>query len=387
MLEGKARVLALTGAGVLSQISMTFLIVGLSFVKSTPPAPPPAVQAAAIAFSGAAPGTSGGPDSTSTHSYVAALGRSRPVHLSVPRVGIETSLMELGLQPDGTIEVPPDDSTSPAGWYRYLASPGEVGTAVIVGHLDSPQAPAVFFNLGAMRPGDHLSVTRADRTIANFTVTEVGSYPHDQFPTQAVYGPSPVPVLRLVTCGGPFQRGVGYDGNVVVFADMEQSPGLPTDAPAASPAPVATTAVPAAAPMVPPAAPDPILASTPEERRITSHRITHTSPTDGAATNGSTSDTPSTGTSPTRSPTRSSYLTRSSTDTSSTDPAPRRSEVVAPEPRRVSSPTRLPRRVRATPDPAYVAAVLRTSPFGVIRPDLVGRSPDATCGRVYGRPR
>src|ERR1700733_4689280 len=102
MLEGKARVLALTGAGVLSQLGMTLLIVGLSFGKSPPPAPPPAVQAAAIAHSRALAqaNLSATPDATTTPSYVTPLARSRPVHLSVPRVGIETGLMELGLQAD-----------------------------------------------------------------------------------------------------------------------------------------------------------------------------------------------------------------------------------------------------------------------------------------------
>jgi sortase (surface protein transpeptidase) len=307
MPEGQARVLALTCAGVLSQLGMTLLLVGLSFGKSPPPAPPPAVQAAANAYAAADPAAK--PAASATPSYVAALPRSRPVHLSIPRVGIETSLLELGLERDGTIEVPPDESNSPAGWYRLLASPGEAGTAVIVGHLDSPQAPAVFFNLGAMRPGDHLSVSRADGTTANFTVSEVGSYPRDQFPTDAVYGPSPTPVLRLVTCGGPFQRGAGYDGNIVVFADMDASPGLPPDAPAASPTPVD---VPADAPGVEPAAPEPTPTPTPEP--------------------------------PTSTP-------ETTTDSSTTDSS---SEVTTPERTREYVPQRAPRRVRSTPPPVYV---------------------------------
>jgi hypothetical protein len=277
------------------------------------------VQAAANAFTGSAgqatADPSATPDASATPNYVTPLAHSRPVHLSVPRIGIETGLMELGLEPDGTIQVPPDESNAPAGWYRLGASPGEVGAAVIVGHLDSPQAPAVFFNVGAMRPGDHLSVTRADGITANFTVTEVGSYPRDQFPTEAVYGPSPIPVLRLVTCGGPFQRGVGYDGNVVVFADMDSSPGLPTDAPAAYPAPIPPIDVPAGAPEVEPAAP----AATPAAP-----------PTPPADT--------------------SSVSSEGTADSSTTDGA----SEVTPERTRESEPERLPRRVRSTPQPVYV---------------------------------
>jgi len=344
MRESKARLLVLTGAGVLSQAGMTLLIVGLSFGKSPPPAPPPAVQAAAIAHTraiAAAADLSAAPDA-STPSYVTPLARSRPVHLSVPRVGIETGLMELGLQSDGTIEVPPDDSTSPAGWYRYLASPGEVGAAVIVGHLDSPQAPAVFFNLGAMRPGDHLSVIRADGTTANFTVTEVGSYPRDQFPTQAVYGASPTPVLRLVTCGGPFKRGEGYDGNVVVFAEMDSSPGLPTDAPGAAPAIDSPATPPTSAPVgeTPPVVSRrrlPAVASDTRTERVRSTR----SGEENSSGDANSTDVPSTA--------------GTSTETSTSQRARRHTEVVEPEQRQLWTPTRgVPRRVRTTPQPVYV---------------------------------
>jgi hypothetical protein len=361
MPEGKARVLALTGAGVLSQVGMTFLIVGLSFGKSPPPAPPPAVQAAAIAYSdgavgGAVAGVAADPSPAavgdSTPSYVTALGRSRPVHLSVPRVGIDTSLMDLGLQSDGTIEVPPDQSTAPAGWYRNLASPGEAGTAVIVGHLDSPQAPAVFFNLGAMRPGDHLSVARADGTTANFTVTEVGSYPHDQFPTEAVYGPSPTPVLRLVTCGGPFQRGVGYDGNVVVFADMDSSPGVPTDARAVAPAAAPAATLPA--PVTAPAAPGSMRAPGREAQSPTWH-----APGNRSRSGFPPSDTSSSGTSTSGTSSADAWSTNSTSpdvataDQYSTGIGSSSAELAPPQ-RRVSAPARVPRRVHKPPPAVYV---------------------------------
>ncbi len=107
----------------------------------------------------------------------------------------------------------------------------------------------MFFNLGAIRPGDHLSILRADGSTARFTaVTEVGSYPRDQFPSQAVYGPSTTPVLRLITCGGQYHKGEGYEGNVVVFADMDPdiAPAVPAT-PSSRPTPAPTHSPPRAA--------------------------------------------------------------------------------------------------------------------------------------------
>jgi hypothetical protein len=207
---------------------MTALLVGFSFGKAPPPAPPPAVADAATAYS-TRPAAALGP------SAYPGMTRSRPTHLDIPRVGINTEVIDLGLGPDGTVDVPADISNGPAGWYQEGASPGEVGSAVILGHLDAPDAPAVFFNVGAMRPGDRIFVTRADGGRAAFIVREVGSYPREAFPTQAVYGPSSAPVLRLVTCGGRFLRGSGYEQNTIVFADL--------DADRSSPAPSAPDSV------------------------------------------------------------------------------------------------------------------------------------------------
>jgi sortase family protein len=245
MPDRRDQVVALTCAGVLAQVGMTALIVGLSFGKAPAPAPPPAAQAAAKAYSARS-------TTVSAAGPAAFLGmdHSRPVRLDVPRVGIKTDLMDLGLAPDGTIQVPPDASNAPAGWYDQGASPGEPGAAVILGHLDAPDAPAVFFNVGAMRPGDRIFVTRADGARAGFIVREVGSYPRDSFPTQAVYGPISMPVLRLVTCGGRYFRGAGYEQNVVVFADLDTATSTPAPmagalsatTPTAKPVPLPATA-------------------------------------------------------------------------------------------------------------------------------------------------
>ncbi|WP_349880634.1 class F sortase [Micromonospora sp. HUAS YX12] len=164
--------------------------------------------------------TPGGPEATSP--APAPLPRSAPVGISIPRIGVQAPIMSLGTNPDGTVQVPPLDQAMTAGWYSPGASPGEAGNAVIVGHVDSAQlGPAVFFNLGALVPGDTIVVARQDGSAATFTVREIGSYPKTAFPAAQVYGPSDVPALRVVTCGGVFDRTAGsYLNNIVVYAAM-----------------------------------------------------------------------------------------------------------------------------------------------------------------------
>jgi len=143
-----------------------------------------------------------------------------PVWLSVPALGIsKTSLVDLGLQRDGALQVPA--STAVAGWYTGSPRPGAVGAAVIAGHVDSRSGPGIFFWLRTLQPGDKVYVGRADGTMAVFTVTEVRKFAKDKFPTAAVYGPEPDAELRLITCGGVFDRSLGsYLSNVVVFARL-----------------------------------------------------------------------------------------------------------------------------------------------------------------------
>lgn len=151
-----------------------------------------------------------------------SLTRSRPVRLDIPRIGVHTRLAELGLARDGTLALPPPSASAPAGWYRYLASPGEDGPAVIVGHVDSARdGPAVFYRLGLLGGGDLVDVVRADGVVAHFAVTEVVTVPKARFPSAAVYGPLRYPGLRLITCGGSFDRDSGhYRNNVIVFARL-----------------------------------------------------------------------------------------------------------------------------------------------------------------------
>ncbi|HEX2824131.1 MAG TPA: class F sortase, partial [Streptosporangiaceae bacterium] len=144
---------------------------------------------------------------------------ARPVWLSIPVIGVRTSLVGLGLDANGTLQVP--SSTAVAGWYTGSPRPGAVGAAVIAGHVDSRAGLGIFFWLRDLRPGDRVYVGRADGTMTVFTVTAVEKFAKDQFPTAAVYGSVPDPELRLITCGGIFDRSLGsYLSNIVVFARL-----------------------------------------------------------------------------------------------------------------------------------------------------------------------
>ncbi len=142
-----------------------------------------------------------------------------PVWLTIPVIGVRTTLVDLGLNSNGTLQVPA--STSVVGWYTGSPPPGAIGAAVIAGHVDSRAGLGIFFWLRALRPGDRIYVARADGTMAVFTVTSVRMFAKDEFPTPAVYGSVPDAELRLITCGGIFDRSLGsYLSNVVVFARL-----------------------------------------------------------------------------------------------------------------------------------------------------------------------
>ena len=147
--------------------------------------------------------------------------RQVPTRLQIPALTLDTTFEEpLGLNPDNTIEVP--DSYTEVGWYKNGVTPGEVGPAVILGHVDTKEGPAVFYSLGQLKVGEEILVTRADNTVATFVVTELKRYPQSAFPTQLVYGATNESVLRLVTCSGAFDRGgQRYSHNLVVYASLK----------------------------------------------------------------------------------------------------------------------------------------------------------------------
>src|ERR1700722_7554733 len=154
-----------------------------------------------------------------------SLRRSTPVSVAIPEIGVRSPLLRLGLKPDGTIQVP-DISTraDEAAWYKNSVTPGQIGTSVIEGHVDSDVGPAVFYRLGALHPGDRIDVTLADRMTAVFRVTGVREYTKDNFPTKMIYGATNYASLRVVTCGGTFDDVTGhYLSSVVVFASLVSS--------------------------------------------------------------------------------------------------------------------------------------------------------------------
>jgi sortase (surface protein transpeptidase) len=153
------------------------------------------------------------------------LPRSVPVRLEISSINVHAPVGSLGTAADGTVEVPPLSRPNLTGWYRGSVTPGQTGNAVILGHVDSHSVgAAVFYHLGDLKPGDLVSVTRADRSVAIFRVYGVASFAKAKFPTALVYGPNTKPELRLVTCGGTYNpTRQEYVESVIAVATMVSS--------------------------------------------------------------------------------------------------------------------------------------------------------------------
>lgn len=150
---------------------------------------------------------------------VAPAARSVPVLLRIPAIGVSVHLSALGLRPDRTVQVPSDFRE--AGWFRLGPTPGQLGSAVILGHVDSYKGPAVFFRVRALQVGDRVDVTLADGVVTHFAVRLVAMYPKDRFPARLVYGSRGFSDLQLVTCGGAFDRHLhSYRSNVVAYTSL-----------------------------------------------------------------------------------------------------------------------------------------------------------------------
>lgn len=147
-----------------------------------------------------------------------AVPRSAPTTLSIPAIGLEAAVIKLGLRPDSTVEVPTDPDKT--GWFRLGPSPGQEGSAVILGHVDSHEGPAVFIMLRYLSAGDRVAVTLANGRVATFVVERRATYPNEDFPAQRIYGSHGRPMLQLVTCGGDYDNDVGYTANVVVYTSL-----------------------------------------------------------------------------------------------------------------------------------------------------------------------
>jgi len=173
-------------------------------------APQPSLAAAGV--TGPAAGTAGAP----------SLSRSLPLSVEIPAIGVNSRLLDLGVNADGTIQVPSlYTRADEAAWYKYSATPGQIGASVIEGHVDGYHGPAVFFRLGGLRPGDRIDVSLADGITAVFRVTGVRQYLKSKFPSKAIYGTPGYAALHLITCGGAFDYATGhYLSSTVVFASL-----------------------------------------------------------------------------------------------------------------------------------------------------------------------
>jgi len=145
-------------------------------------------------------------------------GSGRPVSIHIPAIGVDARVVPVGLGPNRSMEVPAVDV---AGWYEPGPRPGAAGPAVIVGHVDSRRGPAVFFRLGQLRRGDRIMVGRAGGGAPSFVVERVEWQPKQALPTARIWNSTRRPVLRLITCGGSFDRATGhYRDNVIVYASL-----------------------------------------------------------------------------------------------------------------------------------------------------------------------
>ncbi|MFD2090707.1 class F sortase [Blastococcus deserti] len=223
-----AAVLLLLGGG-------TAVAVGVAGQDAAPPTPAASTSAGDDADAVPGPRTGAGPENRSEGSAApgnsapapptsaAAAPVALPVSVSIPAIGVQSELITLGLNPDGTLAVPqPGPDYDKAAWFDGSPRPGDPGPAVIEGHVDSAaNGPSVFYSLGELVAGDRIEVTREDGSVVAFLVDEVRLVPKDDFPTLDVYGNTDGPELRLITCGGPFDSAArSYEDNVVVFASL-----------------------------------------------------------------------------------------------------------------------------------------------------------------------
>lgn len=161
--------------------------------------------------------TSGAPAATSS----AAKTVSPPSWVDIPSIAARSSLIQLGLNADRSVQVPPVAQPQQAGWYKFGPPPGGAGPAVILGHIDGDHQQGIFWRLHEVKPGDKVMVGQQDGHTLTFTVTKVDSVAKDSFPTDAVYGNTPDPELRLITCGGAFDASNGhYLDNLIVYANL-----------------------------------------------------------------------------------------------------------------------------------------------------------------------
>ncbi|MFZ3472474.1 class F sortase [Streptomyces sp. 4.24] len=209
------RVRPLLGAALLGPLALASLAgCGGATAAAGPTAAPPYVAATSAAPAPADPAAAGGP------SPAPPLAASEPVRVRIPSAGVDTSpVLRLGLAADGSVQVPSVADGDKIGWYTGGVTPGETGPAVLIGHFDTAHGPAVLREVSRVRTGDEITVTRADGSAAVFRVRELEQVDKRHFPTDKVYGNTPRPELRLITCGGEIRDGHRPD-NIILYADL-----------------------------------------------------------------------------------------------------------------------------------------------------------------------
>ncbi|MFE6359097.1 class F sortase [Streptomyces sp. NPDC057806] len=143
-----------------------------------------------------------------------------PDRVRIPAIQVDAPMLAVGLDAEGWVDAPPPEDPNLAGWFTGAVSPGEKGTAVVVGHVDNSQGPAVFYGLGALKKGNRVEVARKDGKTAVFEIYGIEVFEKNNFPGDRVYGSKGTAELRVITCGGGFSKQNGYDGNVVAFARL-----------------------------------------------------------------------------------------------------------------------------------------------------------------------
>ncbi|WP_079054288.1 class F sortase [Streptomyces graminilatus] len=168
-----------------------------------------------------APSSSATPRSAAVRPVGKHLPRARPTRLLIPAIGVSAPFVGLSIGESGHLQPPPADDTNLVGWQADGVSPGETGTAIIAGHVDTATSAAVFAGLSELKKGDRFSVNRSDRRTAVFVVDDIETFAKDDFPDQRVYADTPQAQVRLITCAGDYDHSVkDYTDNLVVFAHL-----------------------------------------------------------------------------------------------------------------------------------------------------------------------
>ncbi|MFI6950111.1 class F sortase [Streptomyces sp. NPDC050422] len=193
------------------------MLTGLALMRNgadLSPGPPQPVAATSVGHQKVAPGAPvAGP-------AVKPLAYAPVARVAIPSIGVDAPVIDVDLDANGWIGTPPPQDPNLAGWYQNGIAPGQIGTSVIVGHVDNQAGPAVFYGLGSLKKGKRVEVTRSDDRVAVFEVYGVEVFSKNDFPGARVYGDTGQAELRVITCGGGYTKANGYDGNVVAFARL-----------------------------------------------------------------------------------------------------------------------------------------------------------------------